>query len=69
MAREKLKSKTAAQARTDGRKPLVSYLRPHVIKQLKKAALDDERHTYEIVEEAARDWLAARTINRKRKVK
>jgi len=29
-----------------------------LIKELKKAALDHERNVYEIVEEAARDWLS-----------
>jgi len=46
--------------RADGRKPLLAYLNPLVIKDLKRAALDDDRNTYEIVEEAARDWLARR---------
>jgi hypothetical protein len=29
-----------------------------LIKELKKAALDHERNVYEIVEEAAREWLS-----------
>ncbi|MCC3247472.1 hypothetical protein LG047_19475 [Methylocystis sp. WRRC1] len=38
----------------------MSYLNPDLIKNLKRAALDDERNAYEIVEEAVADWLAAR---------
>jgi len=32
-------------------------LQPEVIKQLKKAALDQETTAYEITEEALRKWL------------
>jgi hypothetical protein len=49
-----------ARVRTDGRKTLLVYLDGGLIKNLKKAALDDERNVYEIVEEAARDWLSNR---------
>jgi hypothetical protein len=31
-----------------------------LIKELKKAALDDDTNSYEIVEEATREWLARR---------
>ncbi len=31
-----------------------------MIKALKKAAVDDERHSYEIVEEVVRKWLLDR---------
>jgi len=31
-----------------------------LIKELKKAALDDDANAYEIVEEATRQWLARR---------
>lgn len=45
-------------ARSDGRKTLLVYMNVDLIKDLKKAALDDEKNVYEIVEEAARDWLS-----------
>jgi hypothetical protein len=32
-----------------------------LIKELKKAALDDDTNSYEIVEEATREWLARRS--------
>jgi hypothetical protein len=48
------------RARTDGRRTLLVYLDGALIKSLKKAALDDERNVYEIVEEAAKDWLDRR---------
>ncbi len=44
--------------RRDGRKAYLVYLDPEVIKAVKKAAVDDERHGYRIVEEAIRRWLA-----------
>ncbi|WP_280514811.1 hypothetical protein [Methylocella tundrae] len=36
-----------------------------LIKELKKAALDDERNAYEIVEEAIVNWLARRGKKRR----
>jgi hypothetical protein len=51
------RGKTSA-ARSDGRKTLLVYMNADLIKNLKKAALDDEKNVYEIVEEAARDWLS-----------
>jgi hypothetical protein len=50
-----------AHSRADGRKSLLVYLQPELIKDLKKAALDDERNAYEIVEEAIREWLPRRS--------
>jgi hypothetical protein len=43
------------------------YLDQDVIKQLKKAALDEERTAYELTEEAVRRWLASREARRRRK--
>ena len=53
-------AKKPARARPDGRKPLLVYLPPDLIKELKKAALDDDRNAYEIVEDATREWVARR---------
>jgi hypothetical protein len=50
----------SSRKREDGRKALLVYLPPELIKDLKKAGLDDERTVYEIVEEAGREWLARR---------
>jgi hypothetical protein len=36
-----------------------------LIKELKKAALDDDRNAYEIVEEAVINWLARRGKKRR----
>jgi len=52
-------SKSPARTRADGRKSLLVYLRPDVIKELKKAALDEDRTAYEITEEAVSAWLTA----------
>lgn len=46
--------------RADGRRTLLVYMDADLIKEVKKAALDDERNVYEIVEEATREWLNRR---------
>jgi hypothetical protein len=43
------------------------YLHPDVIKELKKAALDEDRTAYDITEEAVSAWLAARKVAREGK--
>ena len=60
MASEQSGSKRTARTRADGRRPLLVYLDPEIIKQLKKAALDEDKPAYEITEEAVRAWLTAR---------
>jgi len=46
--------------RPDGRKSFLVYLPKDLIRSLKTAALNEERHAYEITEEAVRGYLAAR---------
>jgi hypothetical protein len=53
------RSRRPARTRADGRKSLLVYLHPDLIKDLKKAALDEDRTAYEITEEAVAAWLAA----------
>ncbi|HBR26212.1 MAG TPA: hypothetical protein DD732_04115 [Rhizobiales bacterium] len=53
-------SKATAPARADGRRPLLVYIRPDIIKRLKMAAPDEGRPAYEIAEEAVRECLATR---------
>jgi hypothetical protein len=60
-------SNTPARTRADGRKSLLVYLRPDIIKELKKAALDEDRTAYEITEEAISAWLASRKTTRRAK--
>jgi hypothetical protein len=55
------RSQTGNRVRKDGRRQLLVYLDPELIKKLKKAAIDDDRNVYEIVEDSARDWLAERS--------
>jgi len=50
-----------SRSRSDGRKSLLVYMDAGLIKELKKAALDDDRNAYEIVEETIREWLARRS--------
>ena len=61
----KQETKPTIRTRTDGRRSLLVYLDASLIKELKKAALDDERNAYEIVEEAVSDWLARRGKRRR----
>ena len=61
------RSTTPTRARADGRKSLLVYLRPDIIKELKKTALDEDRTAYEITEEAISAWLASRKTTRRAK--
>jgi hypothetical protein len=53
-------SKEASRTRADGRKQFLIYLPPDLIKEVKKAALDQDTHAYDVAEEALRNWLARR---------
>lgn len=53
------KSNESSRERPDGRRQLLVYLAPDVVKDLKKAAVDADRPAYEIVEEAVATWLDA----------
>jgi hypothetical protein len=58
MKRPEDKQKTArSEARADGRKQMLVYMAPALVKDLKKAALDREVAAFKIVEEAVTDWL------------
>lgn len=57
-------AKQRPSARPDGRRPLTTYMRPEVIKNLKMAALEEDRNAYEIVEEAVEEWLKTRKSRR-----
>lgn len=46
--------------RKDGRRSLLVYMRPDVIKVLKKSAIDLDRTAYSIVEEAVVEWIDRR---------
>lgn len=56
----KTDKRATSSARPDGRRPLLVYMQPEVIKDLKKAGLDEDRNAYEIVEEAVLEWLDGR---------
>lgn len=62
MVRPKARRPSAHRLRPDGRRPLLVYMRPTIIKQLKKVALDEDRNAYEIAEEAVRQWLSTHKI-------
>jgi hypothetical protein len=51
---------SAARTRRDGRRQLLIYLAPEVVKDLKRAALDEDRPAYLLVEEAILEMLKKR---------
>jgi hypothetical protein len=51
---------SVARTRRDGRRQLLLYLAPEVVKDLKRAALDDDRPAYLLVEEAILEMLKKR---------
>jgi hypothetical protein len=50
--------------RPDGRRSLLVYMDEDLIKDLKKAALDEDCNAYEIVEAATRKWLDDRKVSK-----
>jgi hypothetical protein len=63
----KLAEQRTSQRRTrpDGRRSLLVYLREDIIKRLKVAALDEDRHAYLIAEEALTNWLDRKSQKRR----
>ncbi len=56
--------KAPSRQRADGRRQLLVYLAPEVIKDVKKIAVDDDTTASSITEEALRDWLKRRSESR-----
>ena len=52
--------KAVGRRRADGRRQLLVYLPPDVIKEIKKVAVDDDTTASAITEEALRAWLKRR---------
>ena len=52
-----MKTSKSVSTRPDGRKQLVVLLPPNLIDSVKKRAIDDGEHTYEIVEKALAEFL------------
>ncbi len=52
-----MKKTSRSGDRADGRKQLLVYMKPALVTELKKAALDRDVAAFEIVEEAVKDWL------------
>ncbi|MGO3928365.1 hypothetical protein NP284_08640 [Rhodopseudomonas pseudopalustris] len=57
MARKTESSGEPRSSREDGRKQFLTYMRTDLIKEIKKAALDQERNAYELVEDAVEEYL------------
>jgi hypothetical protein len=54
------KEAPTARKRRDGRRQILLYMLPETVKDLKRAALDEEKPAYLLVEEATIDWLKKR---------
>jgi hypothetical protein len=54
--------KRQPRQRPDGRRQLLVYVSPDVIKEVKKAAVDDDTTASAIVEAALKDWLTKHGI-------
>jgi len=54
------KAVSESRARADGRRQLLIYMLPETVKELKRAALDEERAAYELAEEAIVEYLKSR---------
>lgn len=50
--------------RKDGRRPLLVYMHPDLIKQLKKLALDRDVTTFSLVEEAVQQWMGRQGLQK-----
>ena len=55
--RKPKKNAAPSRKRDDGRRQLLIYLDPKIIRRLKLAALTDNRSAYELAEEAIDQWL------------
>jgi hypothetical protein len=53
------------RSRSDGRRQILLYMAPEIVRELKRAALDEERPAYELAEEAIREWLRRRKPRKK----
>jgi len=58
VAPETATSAVGRPLRKDGRRPLLVYLDPALIKELKKEALDRDINVYELVEEMLKKQMA-----------
>lgn len=48
---------TETKRRIDGRRALLVYLKPELIRDLKRRALDEDVHVYELVEAMLKDLM------------
>ncbi len=64
MARKQAGTKPI-RVRKDGKRQFLVYLDPDLIKALKKTAVDQDCNAYDIVDQAARDWLRRGAVVRK----
>jgi hypothetical protein len=59
--------KATGRIRADGRRQLLVYVLPDVIRNAKKAALDQDTTASAIVEEALGEWLSRHDPNKPKK--
>lgn len=52
-------------AEDDGRRQFLTKMRADVVKGIKRAALEDDVHAWQIMEEAALEWLQRRSSSKR----
>jgi hypothetical protein len=62
---EKKKPKRGIRSPLGDRRQFLTMMSPDVIKAVKQAALDDDRAAWDIMEEAAKQWLEQRRKGRR----
>jgi hypothetical protein len=55
----------STRARSDGRRQLLLYISPEVIRELKRAAIDADKPAYELAELAIAEFLKTRKARKK----
>ncbi len=54
------KENSEGRVRADGRRQLLLYMKPDLVRALKRAALDDDVPAYELAETAVAEFLKSR---------
>jgi hypothetical protein len=63
MIEKKKAPKRGRRSPLGDRRQFLTMMSPQIIKEIKKAALEDDRAAWDVMEEAARQWLDRRKQN------
>lgn len=64
MVAKKKASKRGRRTPVGDRRQFLTMMSPDIIKAVKQAALDDDRAAWDVMEEAAKEWLERRKAKR-----